>query len=1100
MFLLLGMFLISFASSIELQPIKKIGYDWDNEEQFTKDITTSKYGKYEIRNAVLGLSWFQYGHVADIELKNNSDVCGEDCFAEKEVILYNDGILVDEVSFETLQGDGSWEYQPIRSYQFSYQGEIQDYRTECSEVGQQPNGTIIEECIQVEDGTHVGKINYKEGEVVRAGTYLLRLDGSKKPSRTVDWKIKTNGIWTNEWATWGNITLGADAEVLLNSPNDNNVSLTSVVEFNCSANITGGSFLGNMSLYTNESGVWEAKNSTTFEDIIGGEGLVSYYELDEASGNAADSVGSNTGIATGITYGNSGIIDDSFTFDVGSSDNVNTTFTPSGTAVTYNAWIYFTSTPEGTHRVMSNFETDAGFLLSMSSGNILARRGDGGAIDTVTSTFDFTDNGTEDTWYMVTGTWDDATHDLKVYVNGQLNGTLNDAGNINFGNNNTLIGNRPDLDRGFPGRIDEVGIWDVSLTDSEILSLYDDGIAGDRPTIGSTTSKTQTWNRTISESTLWTCQACDSDGDCGFATSNRTVSIDTSKPIIVVESPVGALGYVLVGGNETLNVTFTDINLDTCWYDYNGTNYTIDGCVTGIKNSTNFIIEIGNTNMTVYANDSLGNINSTFVDWSYNLTENSQTYPSTSLESATETYTANLSYNSSNYAVITGILTLNGTQYLGTRTGTGDSAILSANAVMPSVSEETNLTAYWTIGLTDDSGIISYNLTSHNVTVSIINLSLCGSPLTVPFWNFTILNESNSVEINSTFEVTFSVKQTGSTTANEFSFADTTGVESTFDFCLSPSTESYTIDSSIKLTKPGFVDKFYNYQSVVVSNATRTDNLYMLATEDSTSFIVHVVYVDSSDVIGAEVNVQRYYQGSGEWVTTEILTTNYIGEAVGHLLSEDADYRFNVSVDGVNIFTSSATKITCAVSPCTVTLTIPIDIPTGVETIDDFTSSLMYSGTTNIFTYTYSDTSGDFSSARLYVVGIFPSNSSQNVVCNETKTDFSGVITCDTTGQINGTYQASGYLTRTTEVLTKRINGVLGTNIYNAMGLDGVLWAFFIMIAMIMIGVNRPSLAIISGTIGLLLIGLLQIINIGAISMISVTSIAIILLMRVGRE
>ena len=29
--------------------LTKIGQDWDNVEKFTKDETTSKYGKYEIR-------------------------------------------------------------------------------------------------------------------------------------------------------------------------------------------------------------------------------------------------------------------------------------------------------------------------------------------------------------------------------------------------------------------------------------------------------------------------------------------------------------------------------------------------------------------------------------------------------------------------------------------------------------------------------------------------------------------------------------------------------------------------------------------------------------------------------------------------------------------------------------------------------------------------------------------------------------------------------------------------------------------------------------------------------------------------------------------
>ena len=222
--------ILPFVSSLDLSSVslEKVGVDWDNVDSFTKTIDTSIYGKYEIRNSVLGIPFLSLSKVADIELKANSDVCGINCFAEKEITLYNDGVLVDEVTFETEQEDGSWEYQPIRNYQFSYQGEIQDYKTVCvddvvlatKEIIDTKtilNSTVSQTCTQVEDGTHIGTINYEMGEVVKAGTYNLRLDGQKKPSRTVDWIVKSNGIWTDEWAVWGNISAGDDAEVTLNS-------------------------------------------------------------------------------------------------------------------------------------------------------------------------------------------------------------------------------------------------------------------------------------------------------------------------------------------------------------------------------------------------------------------------------------------------------------------------------------------------------------------------------------------------------------------------------------------------------------------------------------------------------------------------------------------------------------------------------------------------------------------------------------------------------------------------------------------------------------------------------------------------------------------
>jgi len=267
-FLVLAVCFIVSVSALDLSTVslEKVGVDWDNIDSFTKDI--SSYGKYEIRNSVLGIPFLSLSKVADIELIDNSDTCGIDCFAEKEITLYNDGILIDDIIFKTKQADNSWAEQNIRSYQFSYQGEIQDYKTVCTLSKELSlNGTRTETCTQVEDGTHIGTINYEMGEVVKAGTYDLRLDGQKKPSRTVDWIVKTNGVWTDEWAIWGNISLGDDAEVILNSPADDSIAYVNPATFNASANVTSGASLVNISLWNNASGSWENKETQNIKEI-----------------------------------------------------------------------------------------------------------------------------------------------------------------------------------------------------------------------------------------------------------------------------------------------------------------------------------------------------------------------------------------------------------------------------------------------------------------------------------------------------------------------------------------------------------------------------------------------------------------------------------------------------------------------------------------------------------------------------------------------------------------------------------------------------------------------------------------------------------------
>ena len=126
--------------------------------------------------------------------------------------------------------------------------------------------------------------------------------------------------------------------------------------------------------------------------------------------------------------------------------------------------------------------------------------------------------------------------------------------------------------------------------------------------------ETETWTRGLSDGVyLWNIEGCDSDGDCVSATSNRTLYVDGTSPLITVASPSGTINYGEVDGTEELNVTFTDEHLDACIYDYNGTNFTIDGCNSGELNWTNFTLETSNTNMTIYVNDTLGNTNYSYI-------------------------------------------------------------------------------------------------------------------------------------------------------------------------------------------------------------------------------------------------------------------------------------------------------------------------------------------------------------------------------------------------------------------------------------------------------------------------------------------------------
>ena len=168
-----------------------------------------KYKPIEVKN-MFGLgSTLMKGAITQ-----HDEVCGIDCQSTMQIYLAEDSVLIDDVDFYTILDDGSRINQDVRSYQFYANG-----------------------------------LPYELGTMVPEGTYEVKLDGQKSPKRTVDWVIKTQGETLESWATWGNISSGDDAEVVLNSPVDNYISSTFDVVFNASVNITGGSNIVNTSLW-----------------------------------------------------------------------------------------------------------------------------------------------------------------------------------------------------------------------------------------------------------------------------------------------------------------------------------------------------------------------------------------------------------------------------------------------------------------------------------------------------------------------------------------------------------------------------------------------------------------------------------------------------------------------------------------------------------------------------------------------------------------------------------------------------------------------------------------------------------------------------------
>ena len=217
-----------------------------------------------------------------------------------------------------------------------------------------------------------------------------------------------------------------------------------------------------------------ANTADTYELVSGGStllnGLISYWKMDESSGNLADSVASNTGVVTGSpTYNGSGI-------KVGVTfDGINDYFhcgDDSSLKPNYFTISFWMKSSYG-----ANYLALCGHGISISPyGWVGATELDGGGAAHVR--FEgYNATGTEyyqvdATTNVITGAWVHVVMSIngtyaKVYIN-----TVQEGGDVSFpytqgyttGETEFMIGRNVPYGLLYNGELDEIGLWNRALT------------------------------------------------------------------------------------------------------------------------------------------------------------------------------------------------------------------------------------------------------------------------------------------------------------------------------------------------------------------------------------------------------------------------------------------------------------------------------------------------------------------------------------------------------------------------------------------------------------------------------------------------------------
>jgi len=138
------------------------------------------------------------------------------------------------------------------------------------------NGTEIQECVQEITGNHIEKVVIWKDfnkSFFNSGNKNMGIFTNVEKGDYIEWIPTFYDFKITEWATWGNISTGSQAEVILISPADKNITTINTVFYNATANITGGAGLVNMSLWTNSTGTWHLNETKTI-----GEGISSVIQ------------------------------------------------------------------------------------------------------------------------------------------------------------------------------------------------------------------------------------------------------------------------------------------------------------------------------------------------------------------------------------------------------------------------------------------------------------------------------------------------------------------------------------------------------------------------------------------------------------------------------------------------------------------------------------------------------------------------------------------------------------------------------------------------------------------------------------------------------
>lgn len=639
-------------------------------------------------------------------------------------------------------------------------------------------------------------------------------------------------------------------------------------------------------------------------------------------------------------------------------------------------------------------------------------------------------------------------------------------------------------------------IFNITVTDDkkvDNVTLFIDNKLNQTNT--SKISGTYLFTKTLSEGLHnWSIMAWDNESQVTNS-SLRNITIDTIIPLINISSPLDSINYayLVYGNNLTLNITATDNHLANCWYNYNFTNTTLS-CTNATIVSSNLTLTNQN-NVTGYTNDSAGNVNSALVSWTYNLFDfNNYTYNINATESAMTTIigyfqtgsaisSASLQYNNTNYT--TSISSLGGNQY-----------IISSTPTAPTVSSNVNISWFFWVN--------NINATPHNQTVLNINVDNC-SAYAFTLVNYSLLDEGTQALINnanSTIESTIRLTSNIGEIVTEFNKVFIGNSTPRVCSAINLSSSGLRLWEQSRYGSTNYVYEAHNIQNRSITTTPIDILLFDLPSTDATTFRITYKSITFLPVPDAVIEIYRKYLGEGIYKEIESPITDDNGEASASFDLNAVTYKIIISINGTTLSTFINPAVACAnilTGECNIHLNERQSV-TLIETLDivnDFSYGLTQNNRTISLSYTIP--SGDTKLVNLLVNQT--TILGNKTTCNQTSFATSGQIDCVVADSLGDVF-TSIYVYSDGKLLVTGSSQILeDRSIY--FGTDNIILTFFLVLSLILLTVSSPIAVLFSIVIGLIASSLMLFLNSGSLFgtasvLIYVVIIVIILVIKIS--